>query len=827
MPADFKQAARMLRNSPVFAVTAVVTIALGIGASTAIFSVTNAVLLRPLPYKEPGRLLLACTDFKKRDVKDFPWSNADFFDLRNEASSNFEAFTAVSTFRNVIPREDGTPEQVRFALITTNFFELMGGRIVAGRDFQESDGQPQPQPAQPAAGQGAAPPRLPNIAILSYDYWRRRFGGSSAIFGRPMLGAKGGATVVGVLAPGFELLLPPSANIERLPEVWIAARLNYDAANRNNVQFHVIGRLKPGATIERAQSEVNLVAADLRRKERVHETAGFQIRLEPIHKFLVADVRPAILSMMGAVVFLLMIACANVANLFLVRVSLRERDLAVRTALGGSRWRLVRQMLSEALLVAVLGAITGLGLAWVGIRELLALAPENLPRLDAITIDPVVLAFAVVTTVAAAALFGIVPALRASRPDVMQILRASGRSSGLSGGALLRNGVVVAEVALCFVLLIGSGLMIRSFWALQQINPGFDPHHLLTFALAGAGGGGNKPDQRTALMRQIHDRLGAIPGVEAVTASFPFPLTGGFSPIRWGKEQAIADPTKFQAVDFQVVLPGYFEAIRTPLLEGRTFTEADNAPDRNLVVVDEALAKKAFGSESAIGKRILIRIKTPQPEAVQIIGVVAHQRQTALADAGREQIYFTDGFLGHGFVGFWALRTASDPTRYGDAIRTAIRGINPNMLITDLHPMEELVVKAQAGTRFSLLLISVFAIIATLLAAVGLYGVLSTVVRQRTAEIGVRMAMGADPGSIFQLVVGHGLRLSMLGIGVGLIAAAGLTRVMRTMLVGITPTDPLTFVAIAIIFLLIAAAGAWVPARRAAGLDPASALRDS
>jgi putative ABC transport system permease protein len=621
------------------------------------------------------------------------------------------------------------------------------------------------------------------------------------------------------------LLLPPSANIERLPDYWIAARLNYDVAARNNVAFHVIGRLKPAATLQRAQSEVDTIAADLRAKERIHQTAGFQIRLEPMSKFLVANVRPAIVSLMGAVIFLLLIACANVANLFLVRVSLRSRDLAVRTALGGSHWRLVRQMMAEAALIAGMGAAAGVALAWAGIRELLAIAPANLPRLESIDIDGFVLLFAIVTAAASAAIFGIMPALRASRPDVMQILRSSARTSGLSGGALVRNAIVVAEVALCFVLLIGSGLMLRSFFALQRIDPGFDAHHLLAFSLGG-GRRGNQPQQRAAMMQNIRDRLRAIPGVEAVAASFPFPLTGNFTPIRWGKESALADPSKFQAVDWQIVLPGYFEAMRTPLIEGRTFTDADNAPERNLVVVDQTLAAKAFPGQSAVGKRILIRIRTPQPEWVEIVGVVAHQRQTELADAGREQVYFTDGFLNHGVVGWWAVRTAGAPGQYTEAIRREIGNVDRTLLITELQPMDALVTKAQAGTRFSLLLIAVFAAVATLLAAVGLYGVLSTVVRQRTAEIGVRMALGAAPSSIFQLVVGHGLRLSMAGIGVGLIAAAALTRIMNSMHIGVKPTDPLTYAAIAALFLVIASAGSWLPARRAAGLQPASALRE-
>ena len=389
----------------------------------------------------------------------------------------------------------------------------------------------------------------------------------------------------------------------------------------------------------------------------------------------------------------------------------------------------------------------------------------------------------------------------------------------------MRNGVVIAEVALSFVLLIGSGLMFRSFLALQRIDPGYNPHGLLTFLLLG-GRGGQQPEQRAARQREIQARLRSLPGVRGVTASFPFPLAGGFSPIRWGLEPALTDPSKFQAVDFQIVLPGYFDTLRTPLLAGRVFTDADNSPGRTGVVIDQVLAAKAFPGESAIGKRILIRIRTPEPEWVEVLGVVAHQRDTSLADSGREQIYFTDGFLGHGVVSRWAIRTAGDPGQYAAAVRAAITEIDPHLMLTEMQPMDMLVEGAQSSTRFSLLLIGAFAAIAALLAGVGLYGVLSTVVRQRTAEIGVRMALGAAPARIFNLVVGHGLRLSAAGIALGVLAAFELTRVMTSMLVGVTPTDPATFGGMAALFLVIAAIASWLPARRAAGLDPTAALRE-
>jgi putative ABC transport system permease protein len=463
-------------------------------------------------------------------------------------------------------------------------------------------------------------------------------------------------------------------------------------------------------------------------------------------------------------------------------------------------------------------------LARFGIQQLLAIAPAGLPRFESIQIDPAALAFSVLAGMASAVLFGVVPAVRAARPDMMTVLRSSGRTTNLGGGAVLRNTVVILEVALCFVLLIGSGLMFRTFLAIQRVNTGFDARNLLAVQLVGPAG--NTPDARAAFMRKIHDHLAGLPGVRSVAATVPFPLAGGFSPVRWGTGEALTDMSKFQAADLQIVTPGYFETVRTPLLEGRTFSDADNAPDRNLLIVDQALAAKAFGRESAVGKRILFRVRTAQAQWGEIIGVVAHQRDVSLANPGREQIYVTDGYLFHGAAGWWALRTAGDPAAYAAAVRAEIRKTAPDQLISEIEPAEDLVDRAQGGTRFSLLLIGLFAAIALILAGVGLYGVLATVVRQRTAEIGVRMALGAAPGAILRLVVGHGLRLSLAGIAAGILAALTLTRLMTTMLVGVRPTDPITYAAMIVLFLAIVALASWIPAARAAGLAPADALRD-
>ena len=824
---DFRFAQRSLRKSPAFALTAVATIALGIGASTAIFSVVNAVLLRPLPYSDQARLVSIWGDLTARNVVDFPMPPGDLYDLRQQGTL-FEQTAAIVTFRQPLRNDAGEAELVPAAGVTTNFFQTLGARIVQGRDFQESDGTPQPQPPQAPDGQaapaGPPPQPLPTYAIISHGLWQRRFGGGTDVVGQRLRLGNQSAEIIGVLEPGFEVLFPASVNVERRPDIYTALRIDLENASRINVFLRTLGRLKPGVTIEQAQSQINTLVADLRRRFPIKETAGLRWRVEPMHGDLTADVRPTIMALMGAVIFVLLIACANVANLLLVRASVRERELAVRSALGGSRGTLIRQMLVESVSIAALGAVIGLGLAWAGIRLLLSIGPDNLPRLDYVALDPKVLGFTALATLAAAVFFGLVPAIRASRVEVADILRTGGRNSGLAAGKTLRNAVVAAEVALAFVLLVGSGLMIRSFIAIHRADPGYDPRGVFTFFLPNLGR--PTPEARAAFVQQLGERLSGLPGVTAVSSAGPLPLDGQTSNVRWGPEAAAADPSLFQQANLHVVQPGYFEAMKTRLVSGRTFTQADNVPGQHLVVVDTRLAQKAFPGQPALGKQILMRTGGPEPELFQIIGVVGHQRHETLAADGREAVFLPDAFFGFGATGRWIVRTSGDPVALAQPVRAAIREIDRSLAVTDLQPMQALVDRARAPTRFALVLIGIFAAIAVVLAAVGLYGVLSTTVRQRTSEIGVRMAFGADRGAILRLIVGQGLKLSILGVGLGVIAAVGLTRIMGSMLVGVGATDPLTFGAMSVLFLALATVACWVPARRAARLDPNEALRD-
>jgi predicted permease len=811
---------RNLRKNPAFTAAAIFTIGLGLGASAAIFSVVNAVLLRPLPYPEAHRLVHVWPDLRNRNVRDFMSPPGDLYDLRQQTTA-FDGLAGYATGRVPVTGDEGEPELVPSAAVTVNFFQVMGARVIRGRDFVEDDGTPIAPPPP-----GVAPAPVPPKVILGYEFWQRRFGGRDDIIGGMIRIGNGQGEVVGILEPGFELLLPPDVTHERTPMLFNALRPNWFTGNRANVSLRTVGLLKRDVSIAEAQRQADLVAADLRKRFATKESAGLHFRLERMYDDLVQDVRPAILVLMGAVTFVLLIACANVANLLLVRSAARQRELAVRAALGGNRGRLLRQLLTESLVIAGGGVLLGIAIAEGAIEVLRRIGPAALPRLQAVEIDPLVLSFAAAAGVLSAVVFGTIPAIRASRPDLMDVLRAGGRTAGISTGRYLRSAVVVAEVALSLVLLVGAGLMVRSFVELTRINPGFDPTGVMTFELSNLGQL-NTPERRRTFLSTLREKLTSLPGVQAVTAVSPMPLDGdGATGARWGTEEALANPAAFHQGTVHFVQPGYFDAIGARLIEGRTFSEDDNREDREVIVIDDRLAAMAFPNQSAVGKRILARVRTDEPVWYEILGVVGHQRHLSLSGPTREAMFFADGYMGHFAAGRFAVRSNADAASTAASIRAAIREINPRIIVSELQPMSDFVDRAMAPTRFALFLVSAFAIVAAVLAAVGLYGVLATTVRQRTSEIGIRMAFGAQASSIFQLVLGQGLRLSALGLVIGLIVAAATTRVMQSMLVGVAPTDPATFALIAVLFIAVAAVACWLPARRAARLNPVAALRD-
>ncbi len=826
-------AVRTLRKNLGFTVVAVLMIALGIGACASIFSVVNAVLLQPLPYADPSRLVLVWTELRARNVMDFPFPIPDVKDLRDKAKTLEGVAGLFAPGRTPIAGDDGQPEQVRAIGVTSNIFSLLGARMQLGRDFIDDDATPQPPPPPQAPGaaapNGPPPNRLPTSAILSYAFWQRRYGGDPSIVGKTIDLGGNRTQIVGVLKPGFELLFPARTGIDSNIDVWTALRLNFETAQRNTGALRVIARLKPGATLQSAQAEAEGIAAEMRALYPRKKDADVHFRVVPMQEDIVSESRPSILALFGAVFFVLLIACSNVANLLVVHAAARRRELVIRAAIGCSRTRLVRQMLTESVILALAGAGLGLFLAQLGIEGLLSLAPAKLPRISAIAIDPIVIAFTIAISLLTIVIFGVIPAFRASNPNIIDVLRISGGSPGLRAGRLLRSAVVVTELALSFVLLIGFGLMFRSFIALQRVDAGYDANNVLTFTLQAPQRG---QEARAAFLQQVTDRIAAIPDVQSVSASTPVPLDGSVQNIPWATEEAAADPAAFRQANFFTVRPGYFETLKTRLIVGRTFTAEDNNPNTNKVVIDDLLAAKAFQNKPAVGQTLLVRnlrLIGPNPpanEKVEVVGVVHHQRHESLTSEGREEIFFVEQYLGAGAAGRWIVRTKGKPEAIGNAVKAAVGAIDPKIPLGEVQPMSAFVDKSMGPTRFAMLLIAVFAGIAGLMAAVGLYGVLATVVRQRTAEIGMRIVFGATRPRILRLIVGEGLRLSALGIVAGLAVAFALTGVIRSMLVTVTPTDPVTFGLITIVFVIIAIVASFVPACRASRLDPNVALRE-
>lgn len=822
---DLASAWRSLSRSPGFVAVAVLTLALGIGSNSAIFSIVNAVLLKPLDWPQPQRLVFLHGELRQRSVDYFPYSPPDLRTL-NEEIELLEGVAGYAAFPGTLAGREGPGEQINIGVVTGNFFRLLGVGPFVGRDFDAEDTTFSREDVPDGTTfplDTFAPPRA---AIISHALWQRRFGSDPQVIGRQIEINGNQTTVVGIMPPGFRFELPPVAATPADVDVWTPLRVDYANVPRSNVFLNAIGRLVPGASLEQAQQELD--AWDVRMKERyeINRSAGWYNHCSDFHRALTTPVRPSVLILMAAVAFVLLIACANVANLLLVRASTRARETAIRAAVGGSRARLLSQMLIEAGLLASGGAASGLLLARAGIELLDHLSPANLPRADDITLDVNVVAFTVGVAIAATLVAGLVPALGASRPDLVNQLRERSAASRTSGGKLFRDAMVVLEVTLSFVLLVSAGLMVRSFIELNNVDPGFDPRGVLTFQL-------NFPirkyplaEQQIRFMDEFKEQLEGLPGVVHTGGIGPLPLAGGVSHGRYATEENAADAESFRQASYKFVKGEYFQTMRTPLIAGRLLDRNDELNALPNAVIDELLATRAFPGRDPLGKRLVVRLLTNELTTVEVVGVVRHQAEEQLQEVGREAIYITNELAGFPPFANWTVRSSGDPMRLVGPIKALVEHIDADVIVTGVRTMQEIVAAARAPTWFALSLIGLFGVLALILAAVGLYSVLAYVVRLRQNELGVRIAFGATPRRIFRLIIGRGLALTALGVLVGVALGLSVTRLMQSLLVGVTPSDPQTFLAVSLMFLGVALLAAVVPARRATRVDPVVSLRN-
>ena len=824
---DLKYALRSFARRPLFTAVILLTLALGIGSNVAIFSVANAVLFRPLPFANPEELAFVWTRLPKTNVKRALVSGPDFKDYQTDATK-FKGFAGAVALAGNITGE-GPPERITNAYVTWNMLEILGVRPILGRTHRADDAFPM-DPKQFGNPDAKLPP---NKVVLSYGLWQRRFGGDSTVIGKTILLDGWGSLVIGVLPRDFRIYLPPDAGMPSNIDAWGILPSNIGDFEREAAWLTVVTRLKVGVTLEQGQEDMNRMAARLREVHQFHKTQDLQIVVAGMHKDVVEHVRPALIALLGAVGFVLLIACANIANLLLVRASERGREIAVRAALGSGRGRMVAQMLTESLVLAAAGTVLGLGLAWQGIRVIKALSPANLPRIESVSLDGRAFLFAAAVAVVAAILFGLAPALRAVRGNLADGLRDRGTDTGGARGNKLRTVLVVSEVTLSLVLLIGAGLMVRSFAAIQKVNPGFDAKNVVTFNVPIPFLKYLTSQLRASFSNQLGDRLATIPGVESVGGVTPLPLAGGeqYSVGSYGKIGDSDDAYRTNKADFRAVLPGYFEAMKIQLVSGRTFMRSDNEAEAlDVAMVDAKFATKVFGKESPLGAQVLVdhfneQTFTLERLPVTIVGVVANVRSTSLAAEGRETIYVPyvfQSFLPMTFV----VRTARDPASLIPQIRTEVSAMDKDVPVADLSTLESWVTEAMAPTRFLLALSGTFAGLALVLAAIGLYGVVSFSARQRTREIGVRVALGASDGDVRRLILGQGMMVAAVGIVLGLGASLALTRVVSSYLVGVSATDPVTFLGVPLVLLGVAALASYLPARRAMTIDPVRALHE-
>jgi predicted permease len=803
---DLRYGARMLRKSPGFTAVAIVTLALGIGANTAIYSLVSAVLLHPLPFRDPGTLVWVwCTRVDRE--KAFA-SIPNFRDFRDR-NTVFDGMAAFG-FWNPNLTGIGRPERLQGMKISAGAFDLLGATAFKGRTLARADDDP--------GGE--------KVVVLSYGLWKR-LGGSDSLVGETIRLNDESYRVVGVLPRNFVFPIAGS-------ELVIPLRPEGDPRrfDRDDRFLRMLGRLKPGVTLGEAQAQMSAIAVQMRHDYPKTNAKDTGVKLVPLQEEVTGKFQRALLVLLGAVALVLLIVCANLASLLLSRATVRRKEMAVRAAMGAARTRLVRQLLTESLLLAGAGGGGGVVVAMWSIPVLLTLTPLELPRAGEVHLDGSVLTFALVVSLLAGILLGLMPALRVTKSVTSEELKSGGRSSGAGERNRLRELLVAGEVALSLVLLAGTGLLLQSFAKLQTVQPGFEPSHVLTVRLSLAPGTYPGTAALTVFYRKLRANLLRLPGVEAAGAVSGLPLSGSWATTDFLIEgHAPASPSDQPSAQYRFVTPGYLEAMQIPMLVGRDFNEADTAESRKVAVVSETLARRYFAQRNPVGAHIFVDNGKPNPPAIEIVGVVGDVKHLSLESSPTADIYIPLEQMPESWVVYyrnnmhWAVRCASNPMSLATNVRREIERLDPNIAASNFWTMTQVLSASVAPQRFNLVLLLTFALAALVLAALGVYGAMAYAVTQRTQEIGLRIALGARGWDVLRLVMGRGFLLALAGTGAGAIISLALTRVMASLLYDVSARDPLTFAGVAGLLMLVALTACYVPARRATRVDPMTALR--